>query len=150
MKQKQLDKMWAQYDAVCKRLERLQNDDGVGSYSEWCELVRKESEMRRFLNSQVWGSYEPLNLPKTEEEKITDLQEKSSEDRHILLLCDFGRHFKSAKGCEKSGPQTWTFESEFNKLKTYKETHNWDNAFILTHFGVNFKHAKSLYYALRK
>jgi len=150
MEQKQLDKMWAQYDVVCKRLERLQNDDRMSSYREWCELVKKESEMRRFLNSQIWGKYEPLNLPKTEDEKIASIQAMPSEKRHVLTLCDFSKHFKSASKCEKSCSKSWVFERELFELRNYKKIHGWSRSYIKTTFGVDINEAKDLYIRLKK
>lgn len=143
-------KMWEEYNAVCKRLELAQNGRKNVPYREWCKLVNLECEMRRFLNAQMWGEYEPLNLPKTADEKLAALVAMPSEEKHRLFLCDFSKYFEFAKGSDKSSDKTWAFERAFNQLKSYKKTHSWDNAYIERVFGVSFKQAKDLYYRLKK
>ena len=142
--------MWAQYNAVYKRLERAQNGRINLAYKEWCNLVRLEGEMRRYLNDLVWGDYEPLNIPKTKDEKIAGLMAMNDEKKHLLFLCDLQKHFASANMCEKSCDKTWAFEREFNSLKSYKQIHGWDRAYIMAHLGVDFNELKKTYYRLRK
>lgn len=144
------DQMWEEYRAVCKRLELAQNGRVNVPYKVWCNLVDMECEMRRYLNAQIWGEQKPLNLPKTEEEKIAALVALPAEEKHQLFLCDFSKYFESANSSEISCEKTWAFERAFNELKTYKDIHGWDNAYIERVFGVNFKQAKNLYYKLRK
>ena len=149
--------MWSQYNAVCKRLERSQNGRLNLAYKEWCNLVRMESEMRRYLNAQIWGEDEPLNLPKTEEEKLSRIQAMSREERYLILLCDFQKHFRSVIALEKelfkserkqlkSCDKTWVFEKELWTLRNL----GWKRAFILEKFGVDLNEAKNLCIRLRK
>lgn len=115
------------YAPIRKRIDEMHD------YLAWFESEQRRQKTQEEINDEV----------------LAKIRDYSPEEKALLILTNFGNEFASAQKCEKSCPKSWAFELAFNKLKTYKTRFDWDNAFILTHLGVNFKHAKNLYYALR-
>ena len=86
---------------------------------------------------------------KSNDEILAEIRRMSPERRHILSLCDLRSHFERAKSCTKSCVATWDFENDYEKLKRLMKLHSWNKEFILVTFGVDFKVATKLFFALK-
>lgn len=116
------------YAPIRKRIDEMYD------YLTWYESEHRRQKTQEEINEEI----------------LARIKDYSPEEKALFILCEFRDKFAGAQKCEKSCPQSWAFESAFNALKNYKTKFGWDNAFILTRLGVNFKHAKNLYYSLQK